>query len=467
MSNTKKPDFNGANIPELLGITPICLIKDEELWTHLVTPQVKAFLGDIQSSQISVRETTDGDFGGDEVTNYNDHRLYGGKQGFVRFPYINAFYKTTYGALIIKRDGTKFKILAYFGRVEKGEGELLFKVAMRDRRYDGTLRANDCSLVDFPGYELAQYNHTLNIPNMPENSTGVELSIYGFMPGSRLVDALGEPEYEAFVKNPFSFLDRPELYLQYFKRAWNTKRAPGQFGNPVPDVSKWITPMTDMIAIKAGYDYIENCSSHFHVAKWAESVGYRYSDPKQAETLAAFTDGIKKLLASGMKLTRQQQSWVVAIQSLRKDMIPAGLDLGGPIWPQDNVGPENLWMYKPLSDRAKAALAATLATATAAPKPADAIVVATKSDAAGSASGDAAAKSVVDAGSAGNAGDTGAAKTGDTASVKQAKTAGSGEAVTTQTGAGENALKQDAGAQTAAKLADDAGSKDGANKGAK
>lgn len=434
MSNTKKPDFNGANIPELLGITPICLIKDEELWTHLVTPQVKAFLGEIQSSQISVRETVDGDFGGDEVTNYNDHRLYGGKQGFVRFPYINAFYKTTYGALVIKRDGTKFKMLAYFGRVEKGEGELLLKVAMRDRRYDGTLRANDCSLVDFPGYELAEYNHTLNIPNMPENSKGVELSIYGFMPGSRLVDALGEPEYEAFVKNPFAFLDRPELYLEYFKRAWNTKRAPGQFGNPVPDVSKWITPMTDMIATKAGYDYIENCSSHFHVAKWAESVGYRYSDPKQAETLAAFTDGIKRLLASGMKLTRQQQSWVVAVQSLRKDLIPAGLDLGGPIWPQDNVGPVNLWMYKPLSDRAKAALAVTLATATAAPKAADTIVVNTKSD---------------------------PAPAGDTAPQAE-------EAASKQVGTGDQASGQDAGSHTAGKSAGDAGAKDGAaDKGAK
>ena len=349
-----KTKFLSPNIPGLLGVTPISLVSDEEIWTELITPQVRALLGDVQESRLSVREAVEGDFVGDEVTNYNDHRLYGGQTGFIRFPYVNSFYKTAYGALVIKRDGLKFKVLAWHGKLGK-EADLIFKVALRDRRYDGTSRAHDTSLVDFPIYNDAVNNAPLQLEGMPVDSACVELSVYGFMPGSRIVDATGDPDYDRFVASPFEFVDKPEVFLAHFNRAWASKRAPGQNGNPVPDVSRYVGKAIELIAERAGYDYIENASSHFHVAKWAESLGYRYTNPKQAATLAAFTEGIKGLLESGVKLTRPQQSWVCVAQSLPKEHIPAGLDLGGPIWPQDNVGPENLWMYKPLSERAKQA----------------------------------------------------------------------------------------------------------------
>ncbi|MDZ4837896.1 MAG: hypothetical protein SGJ27_29275 [Candidatus Melainabacteria bacterium] len=350
--------FSSPNITEMLGVTPIALVTDEEIWTRLVTPQVKALLGEIISSKTEVRETTDGDFGGDEVTNFNDHRLYGGKTGFVRFPYINSYYKCASGALVIKRDGLKFKVLAYFGNPEKGAADLIFKVALRDRRYDGTARANDCALVDFIGYEDMKLNHTLQLPGMPENSSAVELSTYGFMPGSRIVDACGDADFDEFVRAPYKFVGKPKTWLRHFKKAWKSKRSPGQNGNPIPDVARIVPAVVEAMAFERGYDYIENAPSHFHVAKWAESLKYRYADPVQAETLKQLTDGIARIKAAGVVLTRPQESWIIAMQSLPKELIPEQFYLGGAIWPQDNIGPDNLWTYKPISDRAKAVAAA-------------------------------------------------------------------------------------------------------------
>ncbi|MBX3136657.1 hypothetical protein KF707_10500 [Candidatus Obscuribacterales bacterium] len=358
MANHK---FSSPNITEMLGVTPIALVTDEEIWTRLVTPQVKALLGDIVSSKVELRETVDGTFNGDEVTNFNDHRLYGGKQGFIRFPYIHSHYKTTYGSLVIKRDGTKFKVLGYVGNVEKGPFDLIFKVALRDRRFDGTARANDCSLVDFIGYEDPTLNHTLQIPGLVENATAVELSTYGFMPGSRIVDATGDEQLDEFVRNPYLFVGKPKTWLRLFKKAWKSKRSPGQNGNPVPDIARLVPNIVEAMAFERGYDYMENAPSHYHVAKWAESCKYWYSDPEQAAALKALGAGIASVKAAGETLTRPQESWLVAMQSLPKEFIPEKFHFGGAKWPQDNIGPENLWMYKPLSERAKASAAAVAA----------------------------------------------------------------------------------------------------------
>jgi hypothetical protein len=129
-------------------------------------------------------------------------------------------------------------------------------------------------------------------------------------------------------------------------------RAPGQNGNPIPDVSRTIIPDIDKLALAAGYDYVENASSHYHVARWTESQGYKYATPELVELMNQFAQGLKRIKASGIKLTRQQESWVCVLQSLPAEHIPAGLNIDGPKWPQDNIGAVNLWMYKPISARA-------------------------------------------------------------------------------------------------------------------
>lgn len=341
--------FPSVNYTEMLGITPISLVPDKQIWEHLVTPQVKAFLGEVQGEPVvQVQDTVSGEFPGDEVTNLNGHLLYG-KPGYVRFPYIQTVYRTKYGCLIIKRDGLKFKVTAWVGK--RGKQELIFRASLRDRRFDGSKRADDCSLVDFTYAD--NINAPLSKDGKPLDAKSVELSIYAFMPGSKIAAACGEPEFEEFVRSPFSFVNRPKVFMKHFRRAWKTERAPGQVANPIPDVSGLVLPAFEKFAIDAGYDFMENASSHYHIAMWGVAVGYRYTNPEEGKTLAAFSAGIKRLKDAGMQLTRTQESWVCVLQSLPKEHRPKELDLNGPVWPQDNIGAANLWMNKPLTERAK------------------------------------------------------------------------------------------------------------------
>jgi hypothetical protein len=335
--------FPKHDVDALVRLTPLARVTDRKIWSLLVTPMVKAHLGRILNWKGQILETTEGLFPGDEVANLNDHRLYGGKTGYVRFPYHHSCYKTEYGAFIVKRDGVKFEAFGWVGDLDKKQGELIFKAALRDRRYDGTITANDTALVDFP-YD----DPKLNSPIHPGKMT-VELSVYGFLPGSRVVAACGDKEFESFIQNPFQFLDRPELFRQYFDRAWLTSRGPGQIGAAIPDVSRLVPPQFEKIARALGYEYIEVAPSHYHVAMWAASVGYQFSHETDAKTMQDFAAGLKRIKASGVKLTRPQESWVAVVQSLRPDLIPDGLNLNGPVWPQDNIGPQNLWMHKRLT----------------------------------------------------------------------------------------------------------------------
>lgn len=340
--------FKRHGVSGLARVTKIAYVTDREIWVYLVTPMVKSLLGPIVSAKMQLMETQKGLFPGDDVSNLNDHRLFGGQTGFVRYPYLHHFYKTENGAFIVKRDGVKFEAFGWYGDVEKGQGELIFKAALRDRLYDGTAAANDCSLVEFVGYEDPVLNKRL-----PAELRSVELSIYGFLPGSRIKDATGDKEFDLFVEKPFTFLDRPELFRQYLQRAWDSKRAPGQNAAPIPDVSRLVPPLFEKIAARRGYDVIEAAPSHLHVALWAKALGYRFTDGEQSKIFTDLIGGIKRIKESGLRLTRAQESWVCVVQSLPSELIPKGLDLGGPKWPQDNIGPRNLWMNKPLSDKAR------------------------------------------------------------------------------------------------------------------
>lgn len=342
--------FSKLDVPETLGLTNLTRITDEEIWEYLVSPMTQGFLGKVlRADPPRLMETVAGRFPGDEVTNLNNHLLYGGQPGFVRFPYIYSFYKTKNGAFIIKRDALKVEAFAWYGDVEKHRAELIFKAGLRDRRFDGSLRANDTALLDF-AYDDPELNRQL----APELKS-VEISVYGFTPGSRVSEIEGDTEFESFIQQPFAFLDRPELFLSLFKRAWKGKRAPGQHGAPIKDVSELILPGFELLAASQGYDLLEAAPSHYHVAKWVVDDGYQFSDKDQKQTFADFQAGLEKIRAAGTPLTRQQQSWVCVIQSLKPaDLIPKELNLNGPVWPQDNISKRCLWLHKPISEAAKA-----------------------------------------------------------------------------------------------------------------
>lgn len=350
------PKFKRVNAAALLGVTPLIRVSDKEVWSLLLTSNVRSLLGEVKSVRgPEVLESTQGFFPGDEGSNLNDHRLYGGQTGFVRFPYLNTMYRTEYGALVIKRDLVKIKVIGWFGDVEKGKAQMLFKVALRDRRYDGTRRANDTALLEFP-FDDPKLNAPLPF------GTGCELSIYGFLPGSKITDVIGDIEYENFIANPYTFANQPEKFLKFFERAWAANRAPGQVAAPIPDVSKIVIPNLEKIATKYGYDFIENAPSHYHVAMWGRASGYLFTYQRDEAAIKALSEGLARLKANGVKLNRVQESWVTAIQCLPKEHIPPHLYLGGAVWPQNNIDQQNLWMYKPLNEKAANAMTGPLPT---------------------------------------------------------------------------------------------------------
>ncbi len=346
------PGFPKYDIAAMLGFTPIATVTDEEIWLHLVTPVVKAILGPVTERGVpQVTEATPGFFPGDESSNQNNHLLYGGKTGFIRHPIIVYRQRHERGQLITKRDGRKIKADCYFGsqaEIDKGNGKLILSVGLKDRRYDGTSQGNDSGLLHFP------YDHPVFHKPLHPEAAAVEISVYSFNPGSRISEATGEPEFESFIEKPFTFIDRPEVFLTYFHRAWKTAHAPGMVAAPVPDASKFLLKGFEHLATSRGYDFLESASSHYHVAKWFQAAGYRYSYQHDAETLNGFAQGLEAIRNAGHPLNRVQQSWVCVIQSLPQEHIPEHLRLPGLIWPQDNIGPQNLWQNKPLTKRALA-----------------------------------------------------------------------------------------------------------------
>ncbi len=343
---------NPTQIAELLGVTPIALVTDDEIWQHLVTPTVKGLLGEVKVKEPTrLMDTREGLFKGDSVSNLNHHDIKGADaMERVRFPYLHTMWRTANGAVVFKRDGLKFEVFCWFGDVDREKGELIFKAGLRDRRYDGTIRANDCALLEYT-YDNPHYHQRLS-----QDLSSVEASIYGFMPGSRIIDATGDIEFDSFVANPFRFIDEADKFLSLFQRAMSSKRSPGQFSSVIPDVASFTLRGFDYLARKCGYDLVEMAASHYHVAKWAINGGYKLPDNDQARVMSELAAGLEAIRTKGHPLTRPQQSWVCVLQSLRPvEKIPAVFYMGSEniIWPQDNISDQCLWVFKPLSAHAQ------------------------------------------------------------------------------------------------------------------
>jgi len=141
-------------------------------------------------------------------------------------------------------------------------------------------------------------------------------------------------------------------------RQSNTVTGPfnSPFNSPFSAAAGQVNTATSPLNTTAGQ--VNTPSGQIKTAKPGEPVERHLSDDEKFREWslnADVADGIKRIKESGIKLTRPQESWVCVIQSLRPtELIPAGLFLNGPLWPQDNIGPELLWMNKPLSDRAAA-----------------------------------------------------------------------------------------------------------------
>lgn len=333
----------------MLGFSPLLEIPSEQLYSVL-SPTILTLLGDFCGEEdTTVSETQAGSLAGDEVSNLNRHLLYG-QTGFVRYPYIVCTRRTENGAVVIKREMLKVLVLAWFGDFDRGDCQLVMRTGLRDRRFDGTARADDCSLSSF------SYSDPANTPQLIRGrklaASSVELSVYTHAPGTRLAMHNEDAEFDSFVEQPFAFADRPSLFRELFDRAWISDRAPGQHYLPIADVANNIVRAQERIAVACGYDFMEIAASHYHVARWFLAHHYSFASAEQGQTIHAFRQAIDSLKET-ISLSRAQQSWLCVAQHLPSDLIPPGLNLCGPKWPQDNIGAECLWMYKPLNETAK------------------------------------------------------------------------------------------------------------------
>lgn len=356
----KRKDFLRVKPAVALGQTLIASASDHDIWDAAVTPMVRAMLGSgIEKGFTRIGETTDGLFPGDEVSNLNGWSC-GTNNKAVRFPYLATYYRTAGGAFIVKRDAVKVKAFAWYGDVLKGKpGELIFSFGLRDRRYDGTPRANDTALLDFPYDE--QVNLPLIINGKQLDATSLETSLYSYLPGTGIKKACGNAALEDFVAHPYVYAaGDPDEFLRLFWIAWEGERYPGQVSVPIPDVGKAAHAAFEKVANRCGYDFLETAPSHLHVYGWNCAKGYVANDKAHEATIKAFQSEVEKLKRSGLKLSRVQEAWLFVLQSIPAEKIPAHFNFGGLLWPQNNVDQNNLWLYKPLTEKARKLLSSSV-----------------------------------------------------------------------------------------------------------
>lgn len=334
------------NPKELARQTPVAEITDAQVWQYMITPVVKALLGPVIESKIELLDTSANIIPEDKIYNINGHVIAGCNKR-ARFPYYHSLYICKKGVIIIRRDGVKVEVLGWYGSLKNKVGQLIWKVALRDRRYDGTTATNDCPLEHFP-YDDPKLNG-----NFFPGSKTVEIYLFSYSPGSSVVHASGDTELESFIAQPFAYADRPELFLNLYERAWRSNRAPGQWSEPIHDAGELMEDNFTKLAKIMGYDIEEVAASHYHVAMWCLHTNYTFTDPVLEQNFTNLRNGIEALKASGTKLTRRQESWVTVLQCLPKEYIPEQFYLNGARWPQDNITLPNLWLWKPLNEKAK------------------------------------------------------------------------------------------------------------------
>jgi hypothetical protein len=366
MARTQK--YAQYDLGDLLGFTEITKIKDSQIWKHMVIPSIANELGPVrQVVGPLVIEHSRPLFAGDEidrVTNLNNHKLYGGKSGYIRNPYVATVYHTEKGALCIKRDGVKLEVFAFHGDVVLdapanlvkpkakplvgGKAELIYKIGLRDRRYDGTKKANDCSLMEYP-YD----DYRLNKP-LPNRVKSLEVSTYNFKVGTKLGITSGGNKFRQFIEQPYAFVDNPEKFLEYFWKVWTTTVCPGQVGESYPDMARYIAPNLEALARKAKYDFLEGGASYYHVMLWMKNIGYRIRYSEHSQIVDKLRHFFKTASFEGKPLTRSQQSWVCVLQSLPRQYIPDELFVEGAVWPQTCLDHDqtNIWGFKPLHEKA-------------------------------------------------------------------------------------------------------------------
>ncbi len=323
---------------------------DRHVFEHLLHDAVFGLLGGrdagrlVHSETVSIDEHDAGLFPGD-----GEHHA--GRVHVRRYAFPA-------GVVTIKRNHSVLKIHLHKGSLDRPAAmREVVKFKIRDRRYDGSPRANDSPLTDW----------LYHGPTDRADPHAVELSIYSRDPDRYHRDHRGDRALGEFLAEPFS-LAGSEAFLPAWRRAFELAGDPGapvfpgQASPSLPGVAQHFTLGVESLLRDQGYSRIDNLPSHWNVVHFLRKTGYRTTNPDDDKALGGLREALDHLnaarLARGeLPLTRAQESWVVLLQSPAfrgPGVPPPELDLGGkvyPLWLEDDGAPRNIWMSKSLVER--------------------------------------------------------------------------------------------------------------------
>ena len=323
-------------------------ITDRHVLEHLLHDDVFALLGGrdegrlVTAETVQVAEHDGGMFPGD-----GEHHA--GRVHVRRYAYPK-------GVVTIKRNHNALKIHVHRGSLDRPDAlREMVKFKIRDRRYDGSPKANDSPLTDWV------YHGATDAPH----PHAVELSIYSRDPRRYHGDVTGDHATGEFLAEPFS-LAGPEGFLpawrQAFERAGEEPLFPGQVAPSLPGAAQHFTGGVEALLAHMGYQRIDNLPSHWNVVHYLRKVGYEVPRTEDRQALAELRESLDHVNAARAErgepaLTRAQEAWVVLLQSPAfrgKGVPPPDLDLGGrtyPLWLEDDGTARNIWMSKSIEGR--------------------------------------------------------------------------------------------------------------------
>ncbi len=325
-------------------------ITDRHVLGHLLHEGVLARLGLggeprlVESGTQEIGEQDHGLFPGD-----GEHHA--GRVHVRRYAYPN-------GVVTIKRNHNALKIHVHQGSLDRPEAlREMVKFKIRDKRYDGTERANDSPLTDW----------LYHGPTDEAHPHSVELSLYSRDPERHHADVTGDHGMAGFLAEPFGLAGSPE-FLPAWRRAFElagdpaSPVFPGQVAPALSGVAQHFTLGVEPLLRNLGYQRIDNLPSHWNVVHFLRKAGYAITSPDDERAIADLRVALGHLNASGKArgeppLTRAQESWVVLLQSpafRSRGVPPPELDLGGrvyPLWINEDGTARNIWMSKSIDER--------------------------------------------------------------------------------------------------------------------
>jgi hypothetical protein len=216
------------------------------------------------------------------------------------------------GRVCVAFDGIRVAIQCYQG------DRLIFRGAIRDRQLDGT--DGRSPLTAFPNQDPA-------CNRLPPGLLAAELSIYSWDPKRFLSDLETPGTLGHFVADPDYYIWKnfeARTFFPLFTQAMHLNRAPWQRSLPISGAARHFVTNAASLLTRLGYHRVDEVPSWFNVVGFFKDLGYQFTYGEHG----AVYDQIVASLAGLSGYTVPQQAWLVALQNLPKELIPASLRLG-------------------------------------------------------------------------------------------------------------------------------------------